>query len=678
MRVLLPHGYIPCRSSRSPLISIAWPSTPVSHPHRTVLPSTSREAEVVSSPDEVRADVSSLPPSVAVQQPVISPNVIELDTEHRRPATHDQSEEHALEVKPEPERVSDVFTAVLSETPRLSSGREIIYGSDWTSVVNFAGLIWLVGMAVIAIRLLLAWRYLNQLRANASSLDAQSRLQLWNVSDEVLAAVAAKRLPPLLVSDQLKAPISLGLFRPAIILPREMTQALNASQFRDVLVHEMAHIHRHDHVVVLLQRLTGAFFWPFPLTWRLNAKIDEAREDVCDNYVLRQTEAPKYSRMLLELTERAAPQMVPLAIGLWKSRRKLEQRVTALLDPRRTTGTRLPRLTRCSLAVAFMSIVVLLAGSRIIPNDVLAAESARNAGEKTESANENAEKEVGSDEKQSNPGERQALSVAESASPDHVAKLAKDDRSEPFKGADGVFKDKADPYDTLYEVIMTRWKDGKAYAQDETSPAVFSWSEFPFDDSTFDKFNAALDAFATLPQEKIEKYSDVQRALMQRNLWELFETTFNWKWSADWWWDGQRSFPKTHIERRAIAQPKIASLIKRLALTKEQILALPNTLAATIKSGQFAEAHDPADPLKPFLPRDLHSPTESSWICLAKMGKRSRRISTRATAGTGRCSCSSCVFPEAAPILSNTWSASVNGPISFPWEHSSLSSSNHC
>jgi hypothetical protein len=100
--------------------------------------------------------------------------------------------------------------------------------------------------------------------------------------------------------------------------------------------------------------------------------------------------------------------------------------------------------------------------------------------------------------------------------------------------------DAADPYDTLYNVIMTRWKDGKAYGQDETSPAVFSWSEFPFDDQTFDKFNAALDGFAALPQEKIEQYSDVQRALMQRNLWELFETTFNWNWSADWWWDGQR------------------------------------------------------------------------------------------------------------------------------------------
>jgi beta-lactamase regulating signal transducer with metallopeptidase domain len=565
-----------------PLISITWPSSPTSYPHRTVTSSTSREADGDSSPAEVPTTLASLPSEVRSRPPMMSSDVIEPDTAPRQAA---------------PERVTIESESVIpDESPTLSSVSEITHGPVWIDVANIAGLIWLVGIAVIAIRLLLAWQFLNRLRSSASSLDEQSLPQLREVTEEVLRAVSATRLPPLLVSEQLKGPISLGLFRPAIVFPREMIQALSTSQLRDVLIHEMAHIHRHDHVVVLLQRLAGAIFWPFPLVWRLNAKIDEAREDVCDNYVLRNTEASQYSRMLLELTERAAPpQAIPLAIGLWKSRRKLEQRVTALLDPRRTTRTRLPRRTLFTLAAAFALIAVLLAGSRILPtSNAQAADSQQLAGEKVKAT---AKEETKDQETKKN--------AAKEAQPDVAAA-----------------RDKADPYDTLYDVIMTRWKNGKAYAQDETSPAVFSWSEFPFDNHTFDKFNAALDAFAGLPQEKIERYSDVQRALMQRNLWELFETTFNWKWSTDWWWDGQRSFPKTHIERRAIAQPKLASLIKRLALTKEQILALPNTMAATIKSGQFAEAHDPADPFKPFLPRDIHSAAESSWICLGEDGEK--------------------------------------------------------
>lgn len=770
-----------------PLISIAWPSDAASE--TSPLP----ESVVSVSTDQSSATVALHTPNDLTEQPAVERFISE-DRPDTQPVTYVDDTAHrvsgtrrpsviASEVElnavvaplaedPAPEPTT-IASALPGETPTALSDGSVASLPDWINVSSILAVVWLAGLVVISTRLMLAWRYLNRLRLNATPLDEERLPQFQPISKEVLTAVAAKRLPDILVSDELKGPVSLGLFRSAIVLPSEMVQALTTCQIRDVLIHEMAHIHRRDHLVVVLQRLAGAIFWPFPLVWRLNERIDEAREDVCDNYVLRHTEASQYSRMLLQLTERAAPQTIPLAIGLWKYRRNLEQRVTAILDPRRTTGTRLPSLTLGMLTVALVSIAVLLAGSRIIPTgNVQAAESessqpasARSVqeggqtiqpadGETAQPETEKSAKDVALENEQSNAGEEEqkTLSVAESASPEHAATLANDKRSEVFKGADGAFnnrpywwvrpknfplhrfirigvgddeeltrqqqireqaieiekagwlhialadegpgnagrlssefakehgwektdtqlgyrvpkqaratrmfvyrkkvpvgqltlprvnwsgpvillpaiaqvdqvaeaKDQADPYDVLYDVIMTRWKDGKAYGQDETSPAVFSWSEFPFDDQTFDKFNAALDAFAALPQEDIEQYSDVHRALMQRNLWELFETTFNWEWSSDWWWDGQRSFPKTHIERRAIAQPKLASLVKRLALTKEEILALPNTLAATIKSGQFAEAHDPADPFKPFLPEDFYSGADSSWVCLGEDGE---------------------------------------------------------
>ncbi len=180
-------------------------------------------------------------------------------------------------------------------------------------------------------------------------------------------------------------------------------------------------------------------------------------------------------------------------------------------------------------------------------------------------------------------------------------------------------EDTADPYDTLYDVLMMRYgPDGKLYAQNDTTPAIFAWSEFPFDDKTFKKFNAALDAFAALPEAKIEAYSDVKRALLQRHLWKVFDTTFNWDWwKGSWYWGGRKSFPKTHMDRRTASQPKIASLIRRLALTKAEILALPNTMTVTVNSGAFAQAHDPKDRFKSFLPADLYA-KESSWICVGE------------------------------------------------------------
>lgn len=63
-------------------------------------------------------------------------------------------------------------------------------------------------------------------------------------------------------------------------------------------------------------------------------------------------------------------------------------------------------------------------------------------------------------------------------------------------------EDAAAPYDRLYDVIMTRFgPDSKAYGANESSPSIFKESDFPFDDKTFEKFNAALDAFGALPQK---------------------------------------------------------------------------------------------------------------------------------------------------------------------------------
>ena len=112
---------------------------------------------------------------------------------------------------------------------------------------------------------------------------------------------------------------------------------------------------------------------------------------------------------------------------------------------------------------------------------------------------------------------------------------------------DGVrgAEDAADPYNVLHDVIMTRYgKDGKSYAENETAPVIFKWSDFPFGDKTFKKFNAALDAFAALPQAKIEAYSDIKRALLQRHLWKVVDATNPVSWQL---------FGKTYVSVASVA-----------------------------------------------------------------------------------------------------------------------------
>ena len=176
-----------------------------------------------------------------------------------------------------------------------------------------------------------------------------------------------------------------------------------------------------------------------------------------------------------------------------------------------------------------------------------------------------------------------------------------------------------DPYDVLYDVLMTRYgKNGKSYGENETSPALFDRSDFPFGDKTYKKFSSALDAFAALTSEQIEAYSDVKRALLQRHLWKVFDATLPGRQQqlAELFPDRNHFLAvRSYADRREATRPKIASLIRKLALTRAQILALPDTFAATVGSSGFPERHDPDDLFQPFLPVDLYS-RESSWICL--------------------------------------------------------------
>jgi hypothetical protein len=176
-----------------------------------------------------------------------------------------------------------------------------------------------------------------------------------------------------------------------------------------------------------------------------------------------------------------------------------------------------------------------------------------------------------------------------------------------------------DPYYVLYDMIMLRQgQDGKIYGQNEIAPLIYANSKFPFDEESYPMFVAAMDAFAALPEEKIEAYGVVKRALLQHHLWKVFDVAAPEHIS-------KRLDDGTRLKLAKIrneARKKVASLIKRLVLTKEEIAALPNPGQATAQSGDFPKQHDPKKKFNPFFPADLFA-DDSPWVC---MGSDNRAI----------------------------------------------------
>ena len=178
-----------------------------------------------------------------------------------------------------------------------------------------------------------------------------------NVPFEAQQALGVQRLPQIAVSDRVRAPIAVGVFRPVIILPAGSLTAISRDQLRDVLVHEIAHVRGRDNLVLFLQAIAKAVFWPILPIHLLKSALARAREDVRDNSVLASRDAVSYGETLLRLAELSRHvSSVAFSSGILNWRGRLEDRIARLIDHRRNTMTRTNHF-----------IVALILGALLVP-----------------------------------------------------------------------------------------------------------------------------------------------------------------------------------------------------------------------------------------------------------------------------------------------------------------------
>jgi beta-lactamase regulating signal transducer with metallopeptidase domain len=218
-------------------------------------------------------------------------------------------------------------------------------------------LAWTGGTLVSLLGMIRSWRKMLRIQKSARILSEERIVQAL---DRV--AITFKCRPPrVLASQHVGVPLAVGSYHPVVLLPASLAQSLDDSELLHVLVHECAHVFRRDTLVKIYQRFLSALLWFHPLVHIVNRLLDGAREDPCDNYVLRVATPAEYSRTLLAVAESVV--LTPgglLAPALVRPAESLESRVTKLLDNRRCAMTRLKSSTVAVIAVAFVGCVLAL------------------------------------------------------------------------------------------------------------------------------------------------------------------------------------------------------------------------------------------------------------------------------------------------------------------------------
>ena len=217
------------------------------------------------------------------------------------PAQGFPSVEPEIEPSPAPASALDGVATAASSSPWSPA--------DWFHLaVVVVSIVWAGGIAYLSLRLVRRARKLSLLLHSTRHMDVPG-IEL--LLQDICQGMSLKRTPELRVWETpgtCLAPVTVGALRPVIVLSPAMFHGLAPNRLREALVHECAHVLRRDPLIGLLQRIAVIGFWPHPLVWVLDRALARAREEVCDNYVLRNSDSTSYAETLFEVSQRAQSQ----------------------------------------------------------------------------------------------------------------------------------------------------------------------------------------------------------------------------------------------------------------------------------------------------------------------------------------------------------------------------------
>lgn len=209
---------------------------------------------------------------------------------------------------------------------------------------------WLTGATVFWVRLAGSWMMAARMR---SMLVRPAPEQWQQVLARLSARIGLTRPVRMLVSALVDAPAVVGWVRPLVLVPVGALSGLPAEYIEALLVHELAHIRRHDYLVNCLQSAAEALLFYHPAIWWVSGHIRAERELCCDDAaVCFSGDVFTYARALAEL-ESARPAHFGTIMAA--NGGSLANRIARLLGQSRPASR---RLSGSGIAAAAMLLAV--------------------------------------------------------------------------------------------------------------------------------------------------------------------------------------------------------------------------------------------------------------------------------------------------------------------------------
>ena len=206
--------------------------------------------------------------------------------------------------------------------PTVSEGGTSIHVDPWTAI-------WLAGMLGCAVFFAVAYgKCCREFREALPIHNAY--VEQWIGAHKLRRPIAVRQ------SDKITAPLTYGVLRPVILLPKS-TDWNDRETLDYVLTHEWIHIRRFDGLLKLALTAALCVHWFNPLVWLMVRLSNRDIELACDEAVLKRLgrEAKAgYALALLRMEERKSGLSMA---GSHFSKNSLEERIKAMLTRKKTS-----------------------------------------------------------------------------------------------------------------------------------------------------------------------------------------------------------------------------------------------------------------------------------------------------------------------------------------------------
>ncbi|MEL6105851.1 MAG: M56 family metallopeptidase [Planctomycetota bacterium] len=161
-----------------------------------------------------------------------------------------------------------------------------LYGEvPWADqALNYLFVAYLLGVAAMTLRLMIGLSATRRLRRGAIALEDET---IQETVRRVCPSLNTRLESLVYGCSTITTPVIVGVLKPTILLPACLLTNLSPNELEMILLHELAHLHRRDPWLQIVQRVIEVLFFFHPAVWWLSRSLSIERENCCDDLAVR-------------------------------------------------------------------------------------------------------------------------------------------------------------------------------------------------------------------------------------------------------------------------------------------------------------------------------------------------------------------------------------------------------